>query len=286
MNGHSQHRYYISDQYVLPADAEETARLNVQHRRIVKCFGDRLSLAPLDLKSGDRVLESAAGTGIWALEFFKEHKTKGIILDVEGFDITNRQFPRNHPPNIHFSLHSVADLPAEWNGTFLYAHQRLMVSALSDSLWRKAASELFRVLVPGGWLELVEIEVKSFRNLDVGPYSKKLQSLIVVLYAKKGLIVDSETYHPLLLKEAGFVDIRFEPRRLLIKRSGENGYHLDGWDLEIFCRALKEPILNGGGYSFVETEGEFEELLRGAMFELGKSNEASVTIHTILARKP
>ncbi|KIK55605.1 hypothetical protein GYMLUDRAFT_1018065 [Collybiopsis luxurians FD-317 M1] len=235
MNEHSLQRYYASDQYVLPADAEETARLNEQHRFVVQCFGNQLSLAPLDLKSGDRVLESAAGSGGY---IHAQNKHKGIILDVEGIDISDKQFPRSHPDNIHFSLHSVADLPFEWSGTFVYAHQRLMVPALSESLWRKAASELFRVLGPGGWFELVEIEMKSFRNLEVGPYWKKLRSLILTLYAKKGLIVDSEAYHPLLLKEAGFVDIRFDSRRLLIRQSRGNP---DDYNLEVYCRALKMP---------------------------------------------
>lgn len=73
-------RYYSSVQYLLPADREETARfvcnnsyftylltmyhrLDAQHLIIVKAFENRLSLAPLNLVAGDKVLESAAGSG-------------------------------------------------------------------------------------------------------------------------------------------------------------------------------------------------------------------------------
>lgn len=39
------------------------SRLNLQHRIIIKAFDDKLVMAPVSLKEGDRVLESGAGTG-------------------------------------------------------------------------------------------------------------------------------------------------------------------------------------------------------------------------------
>lgn len=38
-------------------------RLNLQHRIIIRAFENQLAVAPLNLKSGDRVLESGAGSG-------------------------------------------------------------------------------------------------------------------------------------------------------------------------------------------------------------------------------
>lgn len=67
-------------EYLLPADRRETERLvcfivfprsltktvfrlNFQHRIIIRAFENQLAVAPLSLKSGDRVLESGAGSG-------------------------------------------------------------------------------------------------------------------------------------------------------------------------------------------------------------------------------
>ncbi|KIK61455.1 hypothetical protein GYMLUDRAFT_43021, partial [Collybiopsis luxurians FD-317 M1] len=215
-------RYYASEQYLLPADKTEIARLDLQHRVFTKAFENRLSLAPLKLQSGDRVLESAAGTGIWAPEFSEENSKNGIILDIEYIDISDKQFLRKPPPNIHFSLRSAIDLPAEWNETFSYVHQRLIIVALNDSLWRKAISEFFRVLLPGGWLEIVEIDTNCYRDSYVGPYTNKLQALTLSMFAEKGMLVDLAPYFPPLLKEIGFVDVQFEVRRARIGRSGES----------------------------------------------------------------
>lgn len=75
-------RNYESAQYVLPSDGTEeerstvifyllmqstdslNVRLNMQHRLIKQSFDGRLYIAPIELKDGDRVLESAVGTGI------------------------------------------------------------------------------------------------------------------------------------------------------------------------------------------------------------------------------
>ncbi|KIK64932.1 hypothetical protein GYMLUDRAFT_240282 [Collybiopsis luxurians FD-317 M1] len=282
-NKHDPQRYYASGQYLLPADDVETMRLDAQHQMLVEAHDNKLSLAPSNLQSGDRVLESAAGTGIWALQFIEENEKNGILLDVECVDISDRQFPKSHLPNrVNFSVHSVTNLPAQWSERFSYVHQRLLVVALNGSLWRKAISELFRVLLPGGWVELVEYEVQKY-HFDVGPYSKKLQSLILAMYEEKGVIMDLATYLPLLLKETGFVDIRIEPRRVSIGQSGI-GYRSEEWGS--FCKALKLPILNGGGYGFVTKEEQYEEILRESVLEWNKSNDACKTCYTILARKP
>ncbi|KIK61450.1 hypothetical protein GYMLUDRAFT_243626 [Collybiopsis luxurians FD-317 M1] len=277
-------RFYASEQYLLPADEVETLRLNAQHRMAVKAFEGKLSLAPLNFKSGDRILESAAGTGIWALEFFEQNRNQGVLLDIECIDISDRQFPRNYPSNVHLSIHSVTELPIEWNGTFSYAHQRLLVSALNDTLWRKAISELFRVLTPGGWVELVEIEGEDL-HYDIGPFSTKLQAIFRNVYVNNGHSGALAAYLPPLLKETGFVDVQLESRRLLVGKSGENGYRSD--ELGKFFSGLKRNVLNGAGFGFVQTGEEYEEIVQGSVSEWdANSDKAWVAIYTILARKP
>ncbi|KAF5353040.1 hypothetical protein D9757_011860 [Collybiopsis confluens] len=279
----SAERFYASEKYLLPADKIEAARLDVQHRVFFKAFENRLLLAPIQLKSGDRVLESAAGTGIWALEFLEQNGKNGAILDIECIDISDKQIFQDLPPNIRFSLCSVTDLPAQWSGMFSYVHQRLVVLALDDTLWRKAISELFRVLSPGGWVELAEIELQNHR-INVGPSSSKLQSLALKMFPDKGVILKLAEYLLPVLKESGFVDVQCEMRQVRVG-SGEQGY--SSREMESFLRALKRDAVSAGGYGFIQTEDDYERLLREAESEWdGHLDEAAVSLFTIVARKP
>ncbi|KAJ4470959.1 hypothetical protein J3R30DRAFT_3532531 [Lentinula aciculospora] len=280
-------RYYPSPQYLLPADEKEAIRLDAQHLIIVKAFENRLSLAPLTLTAGDKVLESAAGSGIWALEFAALNIVNGAAVDIECIDISSRQFPSIHPAHIHFSVQSVANLPYEWTNTFAYAHQRLIVLAMNASLWRSAISEMYRVLRPGGWLELVEFETERF-HCGVGPSSNKLCSLVDKLFAEKGIIQDVSVYLCPLLEEVGFIDVQSETRDVPVggRRvvEGGNGYTGEEWGEG--WMGIKVPVVNGGGYGVVNTAEEFDGLLQNSVREWNNSKEVHTSFYTILARKP
>ncbi|KAF5392917.1 hypothetical protein D9757_001062 [Collybiopsis confluens] len=254
---------------------------------IVKLFGNRLFLAPFKLETGSRVLESAAGTennaGIWALEFFEEHRKNDIILNMDCIDISDRQFPRDHPSNMHFFVSSVTDLPAEWIGRFSFVHQRLLVSALNDTLWRQAISELFRVLVPGGWLELVEAEGKDV-HYGIGPNSTRLQSIFLQVYENKGHSGDLTALLS-LVEKTGFVDIQSEIRPSRIGPSGENGY--SSGEIGNFFRGLKRDVIEDGGGIYGVTEEEYESLVQESELEWNMTpDKAHVFYRTIVARKP
>ncbi|KAF9072811.1 S-adenosyl-L-methionine-dependent methyltransferase [Rhodocollybia butyracea] len=279
-------RHYASAQsYLLPADSLETARLNLQHCIITKAFEDRLALAPVHLKPNDRVLESGAGTGIWALEFSAFGAQNNSLLDIECIDISDKQFPLKYPTNIHFSIQSVTNLPVEWKNSFSYVHQRLLVTAMNDSRWNQTINQLFDVLAPGGWVELVEVESANL-GYGVGPYSKRLVSLITSLYKAKGVIGNLGVYLPNLLEKVGFVDIHCESRRVPIHRSHNNdGLNRSKQYYDLWM-GIKAPVLAGGGYGIVENETEYDQLLQGCLNEWDESNVATTTYYTIVARKP
>jgi len=279
-------RHYASaHSYLLPADSLETARLSLQHRIITKAFEDRLTLAPIIFKPNDRVLESAAGSGIWALEFSASNSQHNLLLDIECIDISDKQFPREYPPNIHFSLQSVLELPAEWRDSFAFIHQRLVILAMNDACWNMAIKQLFNVLAPGGWIELVEVEGKML-SYAVGPHSKRLVSLITSLYEEKGVIRDLAVYLPNLLAQVGFTDIHCESRCVRISRSTNNdGLNRSRQRYDLWM-GMKTPVLAGEGYGIVESGQEYDELLRGCLKEWDESDQANTIYYTFVARKP
>ncbi|KAJ3735970.1 hypothetical protein DFJ43DRAFT_990535 [Lentinula guzmanii] len=287
---HLPQRYYPSTQYLLPADQEELQlgrRLNEQHRIIIKAFEDKLSLAPLSLNTGDKILESAAGSGVWALEFAAENIVKGVEVDIECIDISAKQYPVTYPSHIHFSVHSVANLPPEWSNTFSYAHQRLVVLAMNDTLWRSAMKELFRVLKPGGWLELIEFETKRF-HCGVGPSSNRLCSLVDKLFTEKGIIQNVSDYLCPLLKEVGFIDIQCQTRDVSVggRRTIEGGDGYTGEQWGEGWMGIKVPVLTGGGYGVANTTEEFDALVQASVREWNDSKEVYTIFYVITARKP
>ncbi|KAJ4487689.1 hypothetical protein J3R30DRAFT_3400392 [Lentinula aciculospora] len=215
MNELSSRRYYASTQYLLPADEAETQRLNRQHLVIVEAFENRLYLAPIKLKTGDYVLESAAGSGN--------------------------------------------------TDTFSYIHQRLSVFAMNDSLWCSAIAELFRVVQPGGWIELLEAEASQDSEWSIGPHSRQLQCVT------RRVSIGGEST-PSVEENKGEGNM---------KRKGYSSE--EWWDLWM---GVKDPVVDGGGYGFVKTREEYQTLLDAAFLEWKNSTEANFTLHVFLARKP
>jgi hypothetical protein len=223
--------------------------------------------------------------GIWALEFAASSDQNDLLLDIECIDISDKQFPQKHPSNVHFSVRSVTNLPKEWRNTFSYVHQRFLIVAMNDSLWNIAIKQLFDALVPGGWIELVEVEAKSL-EFGVGPCSNLLISLITSLYKEKGVIGDLGVYLPNVLKTVGFIDIHCETRRVPIRRSLNNDGLSRSKQWYDLWMGMKAPLLARGGYGKVKTGVEFDRLLQGCLNEWDESDEANTTYYAIVAKKP
>jgi len=244
----------------------------------VNVFGGKLVLAPISLQKGGRVLDSGAATGTWMLELAAQYSPSVTFY---GIDISSRLFPVEHPENTKFSVNSITDLPADWAGSFTFVHQRLLVAALTTSMWITAVAEMFRVLTPGGWVELTECDV----DWAAGPQSAKLQAIIHALFRDKGLLVDLQIQIPGFLRDAGFIDIHPESRSMNLGRAGEDELERTE-NLYNASVAMKAPILAAGGFGYVTSEDELNALLMGAKEEWLDSNDGSISLVTFYARKP
>ena len=79
-------------------------------------------------------------------------KVLGSEVQIDGFDIEGRNFPRHPPSNVSFCLASVTELPSAWTNRYKFVHQSLLTAALQKPQWEIALSEIHRVLQPGGWV--------------------------------------------------------------------------------------------------------------------------------------
>lgn len=75
---------------------------------------------------------------------------------------------------MHFPTFSITYLPGEWDNGFIFARQQLLLAELTTDMLAAASCEIFRVLVPEGWVELLE----GKPTLYAGPASSKMSQLI------------------------------------------------------------------------------------------------------------
>ncbi|KAJ7137667.1 S-adenosyl-L-methionine-dependent methyltransferase [Mycena epipterygia] len=274
---------YPGAQYALPADDPERQRLLVQHNTLKSIFGNRILFAPVDLDANDKVLEIGTGPGSWILDF-----AKSVDPSIEMFavDIESRLFPTSPPQNIKFRIESVINLPSDWSDMFSLVHQRLLLIALEVPQWPTALHEIYRVVRPGGWVQLAESTGWVEGKYPGKPCMEKLIAMYRRLTDSRNLYIDCALGMPAMLKEAGFVDIQSESRmQCMGKWAGDIGVTNRVNHVGIF-RGIKTPILEAGGYGYVTSEAEYDELLEGLEREWDEVPGTEKEFIIFWARKP
>ncbi|KLO12992.1 S-adenosyl-L-methionine-dependent methyltransferase [Schizopora paradoxa] len=270
--------YKPGDNYILPHDESERLRLNTQHKYITSAVcGQRLVLDEnVVLADGDCVLDSGTGTGAWAMDFAT--KTSQAV-QICAFDISPANFPSEHPPNIHFTVASVTSLPSGWSAKFDLVNQRLLFTALLAKEWPVALSEIYRVLKPGGVVQLLEIDSRF--PVPEAPAVVQIRDIMCNVADKNGLQLGVADNLVSFLESAGFVDIASEKKCLPLGRSfGEVGLQ-GAFALAGGLRNMVVPIVKSG----VSTEEEFMSLI-GRAEEEWDVHGVQFACLVAVARKP
>ncbi|QPC62134.1 hypothetical protein HYE67_004365 [Fusarium culmorum] len=171
---------------------DEISRLEVMHGVLSGLFDRRLIFPPI--RSPRRVLDCGCGTGDWAMEvatqypdsegekfgvvftptsncrelacvlplFLPPRNTRWRLISqdmnsVLGIDISPHMIPENPPDNMELQ---VDDL----NGRFTFkpnhfdlVHSQMLAGGIHANRWGSYIRDIFRVLKPGGWCQMVEI---------------------------------------------------------------------------------------------------------------------------------
>ncbi|OCB87580.1 S-adenosyl-L-methionine-dependent methyltransferase [Sanghuangporus baumii] len=142
----------LEDKYILPRNNSERDRLQTQHRLFTEILGGRLIVdQTIRIKPGDRVLDSGTGAA-------SEILGGRLIVDkpirinpgdrvLDSADV---------PSNVKLPEMPSLSLPSDWDGSFDFVNQRLLIGAFTVEQWKMALSGYFRVLRPGGVLQLIE----------------------------------------------------------------------------------------------------------------------------------
>ncbi|KAH7922198.1 S-adenosyl-L-methionine-dependent methyltransferase [Leucogyrophana mollusca] len=280
---HDQQRYYQSfpgAQYVLPSDPKEGQRFDallLQHHVLKRAFQDKLVFAPIVLSPGDSVLDSGTGSAIWLLDIQQELPME---VNLYGIDIESRLFPPHQSAErLQLSIASASDLPAEWTHKFALVNQRLLVAALQVEQWTVVLKELYRVLTPGGWVQLGEI---GTQHSKAGPMTERHRQLVKALFAKRNLLWDCAARLPSMLEHAGFTDIHVEEQSIPIgKHSGQAGVDALTNFAGVY-RGLKVPLVKAG----ITSSAEYDELVDLMETEWNEVPTSATAFCAFYARKP
>lgn len=152
LSGRTFQRYAVTNGiYFAPIDEGEIARLELMHSVLSKVFDDRLIFPPVH--APERILDCGCGACDWAVDV-AEHFPDSEVL---GIDISPHMIPEDLPNNLEIQIDDL-------NGRFTFptdhfdvVHSRLMASGIHANRWRSYVQDIFRVLKPGGWCQMVEI---------------------------------------------------------------------------------------------------------------------------------
>ncbi|KAL1759622.1 S-adenosyl-L-methionine-dependent methyltransferase [Schizophyllum commune] len=238
--------------YLLTYDAEEARRLQLQHDVIIRAFDGRLIVAPIEVFPGMKTLDSASGTGIWALQAAAQHPD----AELTGIDIESRNFPISPPPNARFLVNDITALPEDWSDTFNFVHQRLLNAALRAEEWPQVIAEAYRVLRPGGWAQFVECSTLWLR----GPVAQRFLEIYRALYNSRNMLLTCAEDIPQMLEDADFQNVRSE--RVYIEMAGTTPEALSARTTIVgVYRQFSDAVVQAGGFGLVKSGEEYDALM-------------------------
>ncbi|KAI0531727.1 S-adenosyl-L-methionine-dependent methyltransferase [Xylaria digitata] len=181
---HVQKEKTTSPSYFLPVNQTEAERLMAQHLVLIDALDGRIVLPRIDFtQPGLKILDSGTADGHWISELRKTLPSPGIHTYV-GTDINPSLFPQALPPDTSFREHNIAhEWPADLHSTFDLVHQRLTLPGAAPTPLPQVIRQLFALLKPGGWIQLVEAEQEG---PDSGPVFQEFLNLVRGLFTATG----------------------------------------------------------------------------------------------------
>ena len=270
----------------MPNDEFEQIRLSLVHRIFLDIFDGQLTSTPID--DPDLVLDVGTGIGEWAIGMADQFPECEII----GTDISAIQ-PTSVPTNCFFELD---DAELEWtreSDSFDLVHFRNMMGAFTD--WHFIYTEAFRVIKPGGWIELVDFDdskggmgdfVSQFApESDIHELFRDYTTAV----EKTGRVRGLAHLNPAWLHQAGFVDIKVTEHIIPINIDAGGGKLwliscIDG--LEAMTLRLLTQHAGWEGDRVKEACLNIAREMAGFAKDPVKAKGLTMTVRVVVARKP
>ncbi|KAI3402125.1 hypothetical protein diail_54 [Diaporthe ilicicola] len=142
-----QHKIYFA-----PVDEEEAQRLQLFHHIFHVLFDKRL-IFPGPIPNPRRILDCGFGPATWAIEVADSYPRCEVI----GVDIASQMSPPDLPPNLYLEVDDLNQRLNFDSSHFDVVHSRCVAGGIDACRWSNYTRELNRVLVAGGWCQMVEV---------------------------------------------------------------------------------------------------------------------------------
>uniref|UniRef100_A0A0W0FRX8 Methyltransferase domain-containing protein n=1 Tax=Moniliophthora roreri TaxID=221103 RepID=A0A0W0FRX8_MONRR len=206
-----------------------------------------------------------ASSGAWILNFSKEAPSS---MELHAIDLSPTHFRFDAAPsNVHFTQSSVTSMPRNWTRKFDFIQQSFLISSLSTRDWPIAIAELYRVLKPGGHLQIQELTsflgVEQLNGARPGSAAMIVRNIMAKIREKYDYLVHPPSQIVRMLEECGFkgitCDIKEAPR-LGSRFGGESG--AAGLDLHVRAlKTMKEVVETNEGFGIVHDGNVFDSVM-------------------------
>jgi hypothetical protein len=169
---------------------------------------------------------------------------------------------------------------------FTLINQRLLVVALQAPQWKAALSEMYRTLIPGGYVQLFELAqaVKS-PSKEVRDH-KAWMIRDKFCHEVRHVVMDITDHLQSWLEQCGFINVTMVKRELPMGSwGGEHGTRgLKA--LMDFFPAIRGPVLQEGGLGLVSSGEEYDALVDDLTKRCESTPESYVEYYLFIAQKP
>ena len=276
------YHHYKPDTYVMPNDADEQNRLDLQHHVQKLLLDGELYRAPLH--NPRNILDMGTGTGIWAIQFAEQHPESHVI----GSDLSLIQ-PKDMAPNVTFVREDADGDEWTFDRSFDYIHARAFCGFVTNM--RKILRRAYEHLEPGGWVELQEFTHEILPADPARPIEKTALKTMTRAFCasmvKQGRDPYIMPHLARLVREAGFVGVVEDVQHLPIGAwAAEEKYREIGrWQGVNFLTGL--PALTKGIMQSGLTEGQVAHLVEQARAEVSSGEMfAEMNYYTVYGQRP
>ncbi|KAI8810682.1 S-adenosyl-L-methionine-dependent methyltransferase [Cladochytrium replicatum] len=276
-------RYFLPAQ---PGEVTEGSRLTMQQYYLLKqSFKTNfMGITPDGLAAGSRVLDAGTATGLWLAEMERDFPASKYF----AVDLTVNLWPDTELMNSSRSVnvvesHSLGRLPFN-DGSFDYVHEQTQLYITSQDNWPHVINEFARVLKPGGYVDIVELDpfpVIAPTPLVAGFLSRLLPQMLSTGFDLRG----ASRVADFVEASGQFTDVQ------VIRRTAAMGW--DGRLSELWLLHLKEGYLGlRNAFSFAirpnmtapPSEQEYARFM-DAFFEDCANGQAYCNAFRVTARK-
>ncbi|KAI8096154.1 S-adenosyl-L-methionine-dependent methyltransferase [Halteromyces radiatus] len=138
---------------------------------------------PIDEQTIENVLDIGCGPLSWAIDFAKEHPNANVI----GMDCLNMIPPETAmdlPKNCQLVIHNCLKRFPYADDSIDLCHVRFMNASLNMDQYCKMVAHCWRVLKPGGYMELMEMDMMVY---SPGPVTELLNNQVIETIRTLGL---------------------------------------------------------------------------------------------------